>query len=390
MKTNKNIEQDVRKSINAAREITNIMRDKELTMVVEECPNLQDVVANNSHASTLIDNISDSTNYIIDTETKEDDINKLIHKLNRQRSITRRKQMALWICSSAAACVTIALLLLYPKTQLEPIIISMVNNESTITTPTLLLSSGEDLNLNAKSVIETKVYDDEQSKKIDTGILEPKYNTIVVPHNYTLNVVLADGTKVYLNANSELKYPVEFSADQREVFLKGEALFEVKKDSKPFIVSANDVLVRVYGTRFNINASTKQRTETILLSGSVGITNTSSKESDEIMLTPNHKCVLDTQNNKTSIEKIDPDISVLWIDGYFACHDQPLNTLFDQLSRWYGVAFIVNGHIDMSERMTISLSRDLTIEEILDIINSTIGVKITKSDSKTYNVEPLK
>ena len=120
--------------------------------------------------------------------------------------------------------------------------------------------------------------------------LEVKYDTLMIPRGSEYSIVLTDGTKVFLNAGSEIYYPVAFSGDQREVGLKGEAYFEVAKDEcRPFFVQAGDVRIRVLGTSFNVTSyPERERIETTLEQGRIQITN----GKEQVNVVPDRKSVV--------------------------------------------------------------------------------------------------
>ena len=110
-------------------------------------------------------------------------------------------------------------------------------------------------------------------EQVATGKTE--YNVLEVPRGGEYTVTLSDGTVVYLNSGSELRYPVAFGVERRDVFLSGEGYFEVAKDAKrPFFVNADKLKIRVYGTSFNVNTYNLANVETVLVEGKIGIQET--------------------------------------------------------------------------------------------------------------------
>lgn len=160
------------------------------------------------------------------------------------------------------------------------------------------------------------------------------YNRVVVPRGGEYMATLADGTKVWLNSDSELRYPVDFTGDNRMVFLKGEAYFDVTKDkNKPFIVSIDDFRLKVFGTQFNVNSYDKDEIETVLVEGSVGL----KKKGDakENMLEPGQLGCMNINSGKVEIKNVDVNNYIAWKHGEFVFVNESLESIMEKLARWY-------------------------------------------------------
>jgi transmembrane sensor len=200
-------------------------------------------------------------------------------------------------------------------------------------------------------------------------------NTITTPRGGQHEIVLADGSKVWLNASSSLRFPVAFSKTERTVELSGEAYFEVAKDpSKPFSVNANGTTVAVFGTHFNINAySDNSFVTATLLEGSVRF----KKAGASVLLVPGQQgSVL---NNETGIKVSAADMEKVmgWKNGYFVFRDENIVDIMKQVARWYDVDIEFVG--DLSEReFGGTVSRYKNITELLDNmqLTKTIHYKI--------------
>ena len=191
------------------------------------------------------------------------------------------------------------------------------------------------------------------------------YNTIVVPRGGEYKLELADGTLVWLNSDSELRYPVKFAGSQRDVWLKGEGYFEVSKNpEKPFRVVVDDMIVKVLGTSFNINAyKDRGNILTTLVSGKVDIQDMSGKSL--VVMSPNQQ--VDFRHGKiSSVQEVDITRFVSWIDGKF---------IMSQLQRWYDIeVFFVDEELK-SYPFTGVIRRDFTAGQIFEIIEKTTRVK---------------
>lgn len=160
----------------------------------------------------------------------------------------------------------------------------------------------------------------------------PLYNKITVPVGSEYMVTLSDGTKVWLNSESTLEYPVAFSSI-RNVRLRGEAYFEVTHDAHaPFVVHTHEVQVRVLGTKFNVSAYHAERISVTLVEGKVAVT---SAQGTDILTPGNQAKVFST--GKHVIEAVNPAIYTSWVTGRFEFNDTPMKDIMTQLSLWYNV-----------------------------------------------------
>lgn len=206
---------------------------------------------------------------------------------------------------------------------------------------------------------------------------EPIFNTIEIPRGGEFNIVLADGTHVFLNSMSTLKYPVQFTGETREVELTGEAYFEVAHDDKhPFIVNANEMQMKVLGTSFNINAyESANKIITTLVEGKLAV-KTKDAISFETVLSPKEQAVLDLYTNEVSVNQVNVDFYTSWKDGKFIFYDTRLEDMMDVLTRWYSAnVFFLNPSVK-ELRFSGNLNRYGEIEQILDIIEATNKVNV--------------
>ncbi len=158
-----------------------------------------------------------------------------------------------------------------------------------------------------------------------------------------LNLVLADGTEVYLNAGSSIKYPQRFEGDTREVELVGEAFFNVVKNpDKPFVIKSGEVETTVLGTSFNVN--TYPDSHQIAVTVASGKVKVASQE-HEVLLMPNEQGVFDRKTKSISKEKIDIATFLHWKEGIIHFEDVELSEVLQTLERWYGVSFVVDNNI---------------------------------------------
>lgn len=209
------------------------------------------------------------------------------------------------------------------------------------------------------------------------------FNTLSTPTGGQYNIVLADGTKVYLNAVSSIKYPTQFNGDQRVVELDGEAYFEVAKNkNKPFIVKSGDQDIEVLGTHFNVHAYTNESViKTTLLEGSVAVSYKNQKE----VLKPGQQSNVSEKFNKIGIKQVDTEAAIAWKNGRFKFDNADLKTVMRQLERWYGIKAEYRG--DVSDiRFNGGTFMNKNLSEVLKVLElSNIKFKV---EGKTIIVYP--
>ena len=208
---------------------------------------------------------------------------------------------------------------------------------------------------------------------------EVKYNTLIVPRGGEFSLELADGTRVWLNTESKLRYPVAFTGEERRVEMDGEVYFEVAKNrEKPFVVTVNGVDIRVLGTSFNVSAY-QEDVVTTLVTGKVQL----KKGDEQVVLLPNQQAIW--SDDKFKVKQVDARNYVLWKEGIFYFEDVDLETILDDMARWYNVTiFYVNPTLKKM-KFSVEIKRYEDINEILRRIEQTKRVKFEIKD-RTINV----
>ena len=210
------------------------------------------------------------------------------------------------------------------------------------------------------------------SEYVDTNVLR-------IPKGGEFKLQLADGTRVYLNSATDLRYPVAFTGPERRVYLKGEAYFEVAKDVEhPFIVVTDDVQVRVYGTSFNVNTLGADGVRTVLVEGKVGIRGQDSDR--EYVLKPNELAFYDRDTRDMKIETVDPDLYTLWRKGIFVFERETLENIMNTLSLWYDMEVFFQSESAKQLHFSGHMKRYEQIEDILHAITDATGVVFTIND----------
>lgn len=206
------------------------------------------------------------------------------------------------------------------------------------------------------------------------------YETTAVPDAKT-KITLPDSSVVWLNANACLRYPREFSGQARQVEIKGEAFFEVRKDDKkPFIVRTDGIGIRVLGTTFNVDAE-PEKTAVTLITGKIGLyKNTNQSQTADQILSPGERAVFYKPDNTLEVSTIRPESTTSWITGKFIFRDSPLEEIMQELQR----AFHVKIYIEDEELARQTFNADFTAKETLDEILSILQI------SARYRIEKQK
>lgn len=221
----------------------------------------------------------------------------------------------------------------------------------------------------------------------------PVYNTIETPKGGKYQVRLPDGTNVWLNAASKLKFPASFAnLKERKVELNGEAYFEVAHNkSQPFIVKTHQQEVKVLGTHFNVNSYDDEgATKTTLLEGAVLVSRngktTGLKEGQDCAhLKPGEQCTL---NQFIEVTDADVEMAIAWKDGNFLFNDLDLQSIMKQLARWYDVG-VDYSNMPRDRIFTGFISRDVNLSKVLKMLEVTGGIKFGIQD-KTIKIMNLK
>ena len=261
----------------------------------------------------------------------------------------------------------------------------------------LVLEGGTKVDLSTPHV-DTIRQDDGQLLAVDTlgklvyntvqeEVEELFYHKIVVPRGGEYTVELNDGTRVRLNADSELRFPVKFVGNERKVFLKGEAYFEVERDtSRPFRVDVHgDAIIEVLGTEFNVNAYPENaEIFATLVLGKVRVADLQTDST--VVLLPNQQAALSGAG--INVKEVNPEDFISWINGRFYFEKMPLEEILIQLGRWYDLQVFWANEELKSYEFTGAIWRDNTIRQTLDMIEKTTDVCFTVS-GRTVTVNVL-
>jgi ferric-dicitrate binding protein FerR (iron transport regulator) len=348
----------------------------------------------------ILDNISNQEIW----EVREENINKLDKKLIwkniyekikpvEQKSIPLYKKVLKYV-----AAIIIPLALTYGGWNLYNEIQNDLDKNLAQIKPGkskayLKLSSGQIIELGKKdTILNTK--NKNVKIKINSGKIEYKkknknklnkeIHIIKIPKGGEYFLILSDGTKVWVNSETEIKFPSVFTGKKRRVCLKGEALFEVTKDNnRPFIVHANGMNVKVLGTKFNISAYPDDDfVHTTLVEGKVFVNERISGLQQSAILKPSQQAFLSKSgNNELIVQEVNTDMYTSWAEGKFIFKEETLENIFKKLSRWYNIEVFYDDVDAKYAEFSGIFPRFDNCETILKLMKKTNSVKFEVTET---------
>lgn len=309
----------------------------------------------------------------------------------QKRVECRRKHRRLKIYLSVSAVACIAVLLIVFKSLISEQMTSPENFLSHITDSLinetdirLILSNNKTITFEKNVDIK---YNNKEEITVDTGdkqIRESKVqnedavlNTLIVPKGKRSSLTLADGSKVWINSGSALRFPTHFNESRREIWVEGEVYIEVVKDkSRPFYVNTNRMVIDVVGTQFNVSAYKEDAEHAVVLvEGCVNI----NINTEITRLSPNQMFTASMNNN--SVKSIDVSNYVSWKDGYLQFASEPLGNILKRLSRYYDLPIHCDENCSML-KCNGKLILFSEIEEVLETISNTVPVKFSVEENQ--------
>jgi ferric-dicitrate binding protein FerR (iron transport regulator) len=212
------------------------------------------------------------------------------------------------------------------------------------------------------------------------------YNTLKVPYGKQFEIQLSDGTKVHLNAGTSLKYPVKFvDGKTRQVFLEGEAFFDVTSDKKhPFIVNAEALNVEVFGTEFNVSSYPEDSTtEVVLIEGSVALYNENETLKEGVTIVPGTKGSHDKNDQSISVEKVNIELYTQWMKGSLIFRNSSFETISKKLERHYNMK-IINTNEQLDKEIFNASFKEEPIDIILSYFKNSYDIKYRIEDNTIY------
>jgi transmembrane sensor len=240
----------------------------------------------------------------------------------------------------------------------------------------LTLANGTQIDLNKKAAGLMAQQQDTRIVKTADGTLRYEnsdgdelpaaQNSIAIPRGGQYQLVLADGSKVWINSQSTLKFPTAFNGASREVELTGEAYFEIAHNTRqPFLVHSGGQIVKVLGTHFNINSYAGSVWQTTLLQGSVSVSNTAN--GNNTILSPGQQASVNAYG--ISVATVDTENSTAWKNGQFKFENTAITTVIQQLERWYDVDISYKG--TTNKKFYGNISRTVKLSTVLNMLQTT-------------------
>lgn len=228
-----------------------------------------------------------------------------------------------------------------------------------------------------------------------TGKQTVKMNEVVIPYGKKTELLLADGTKVWLNAGSRLAFPSRFNGKIREIYLEGEACFEVAKNEKQlFIVKAGNLDVRVLGTHFNVSAYPADATiETVLLEGSVAVEKPKAfgVGKTEVVLKSSQKASFEKEENEFTVtDEADMDLYIAWTYGWLKYERESLLSVLRKVERYYNVEFQLPSNYPGDDEITGKLDLKESLGAVMVVLADASGFEYRINENKVFVEKKLK
>ena len=251
--------------------------------------------------------------------------------------------------------------------------------------PYIISSNGEKHILNPEK--QTIRYDEiidlvSDSKEQKKHTLEPKMNELIVPRGYRINLELSDGSVVWLNSETKLRYPLQFTGDSRRLYLAGEGFFKVKhSDTKPFIVETSNLEIEVLGTSFNISAfDNEAQITTTLLEGSVKLHTANNQE--DIILKPNQCGIYSLSDQEIQVHDVDTELNASWINGYYTFKSENLDIVIQKLVRSYGISISIADQKLRKYEFSGKLDLKDNLYEVLEVLRLAAPIEYRETNGK--------
>lgn len=312
----------------------------------------------------------------------------------KKREHLKSKVVRLWYRYVAVLLIPLLLLGIYfwSEQKSEPL---LVNTETNVDfgKPVLMMADGREVVLEQKNEIiegasEIGIQNDSlfglnymgAGLQVNVATGEEVYNTLSIPIGGFYQLSLSDGTKVWLNSMTKLRYPVTFEGEQRNVYLTGEAYFNVAKDAEhPFVVNVEGMEVKVYGTRFNVNTLEEGVVQTVLERGKVSVK--ALKTGEEVMLKPDDMAEFYKESGMVKVGKVDPFTYTAWKDGKFVFENATIETIMSRLGRWYDIKVFYGDEQVKNQTFTGIITRHSNVKDLLYLIGETAMVQFDQKDN---------
>ena len=319
--------------------------------------------------------------------TEEDLVKQMqdsVHnRLYKQIYLQRFKRKVWWQTGAAAVVIAmIGSILIMEYSRTEPTTLTPTFGEAGSSKAILTLANGEKISLTEQThryitTSEGNLIQQDSIGHLHIYAIDSNHqkqtvcqnNVIWVPQGGEYHLILSDGTKVWLNAETKLKFPARFSGDKRIVELSGEAYLEVTSNaSKPFIIRTDGIDVKVLGTSFGVRSYQEETSIfTTLVSGSVEVQGTHGK----VRLTPSHQAVYDKNSKDIAIKQVNTELYTGWKNGKMLYDNCPLEEILRDLKRWYSFEVFYTNSQSKQIPFTLNIRKYEKIDGVLELMQKT-------------------
>lgn len=294
--------------------------------------------------------------------------------------------------TAAAACVLLVTgaFYFYQRTK-EPVVHASTTKPAPVKQPeaiTLRLANGQVINL-SDTGNKTIQAGNATIQNAGNGLsysaapsAEQQWNTLYIPSARDYTLTLADGTQVTLNSQTQIRFPFSFPGSTREVYIDGEAFFDVAKNAaKPFIVHTPKTNIRVLGTRFNVNTYDPKKISTSLVEGSVNI---HTDGATAVTLKPGYEAVFNNDNNNFAVAGFDSGETLSWIQGSYYFHNASLQQIAKVLERWFEIKVQFKNNALHNKTFSGVLFKNEQLQIFLENLHASDAVNAELKDSIVY------
>lgn len=325
-----------------------------------------------------------------------EDKNKLRNEI--ELSLKTERKNKIWIRWAATAAMLIfgfsATYLIYTTKLVSPIEHYARNLENQNATDNTILILGDKKEV-AIADKDSKISYEPNGKKIQINqhqqvstindTTAQAFHSIIVPYGKRSEIVLSDGTKVWLNSGTKLVFPASFDTEEREVYLQGEAIFEVQNhNNSRFFVRTDDFSIKVTGTVFNVTAySDEEYSSTVLERGHIEIIGERGLLSNQTLkMDPGSMTVYDSKEKSFISSEVNPDDYLSWRDGFLTLHRRKLTNIIKKLSRYYNIDIVLEDESLDDDTFTGLLDLKNSPQEVLEVISRMVPLKVDEKNGK--------
>lgn len=311
-------------------------------------------------------------------------------------TISRRKSRRIWFTAASVFILALSGGIWYSQVEQHSEIADFANSieeNKTDTITRLVLSESRAIEI---PEVESEIQYNTKGEEIAIGSnqtiqqklepVKPSYNTLTVPYGKRSKITLSEGTTVWLNSGSKMVYPAVFAKNKREVYLDGEAIFEVSEDpEKPFIVKSKQFDIEVLGTIFNLNAySEDKNSSTVLKQGSIKLIRKTKAylPAENKMISPGEMVTFDAKEEKFLTRNVDASDYLSWHYGYYVFRSETLGNILTRISRYYNIEIDLKdkqlGRVTFSGRLDLKSSP----KEVLNTIKKTTPFNFKEEEER--------